>query len=111
MSAGRSSGVLVCQCRRLLREDPGRPRASSNETGNGKKQEKKEESTNMSGHKLEETTDIAEFFAGKSVFLTGITGFLGKVSSRHAGAMSTVLLISLRTFVRAFWAFNSIVSA
>ncbi|KAM7293388.1 fatty acyl-CoA reductase 1 [Ixodes scapularis] len=33
----------------------------------------------MSGHKLEETTDIAEFFAGKSVFLTGITGFLGKV--------------------------------
>ncbi|EEC15481.1 male sterility domain-containing protein, putative, partial [Ixodes scapularis] len=43
------------------------------------KNKKKKESTNMSGHKLEETTDIAEFFAGKSVFLTGITGFLGKV--------------------------------
>ncbi|CAN7998460.1 unnamed protein product [Ixodes hexagonus] len=33
----------------------------------------------MSGLKLEETSDIADFFAGKSVFLTGITGFLGKV--------------------------------
>lgn len=56
----------------------------------------------MSGHKLEETTDIAEFFAGKSVFLTGITGFLGKVSTRHAGAMSTALLISGRKCVRFY---------
>ncbi|XP_064480331.1 fatty acyl-CoA reductase 1-like [Ornithodoros turicata] len=33
----------------------------------------------MSGATVEEASQVAEFFSGRSVFLTGITGFLGKV--------------------------------